>query len=409
LRIARVLNPVRRLGAAALWGTALGLAGIALLVLYHQRESLWNRELSSLSPISLAEQRYDAKLRGDLGAASVLDLVVVSGPDLESVLRGAEHAGRTLGPLIDAKVIGGFDSPANYLPSLATQELRRGSLPDASTLRENLRQGTAGLALNSAQLAPFVNDVETARHAALITPQDLKDTSLAAGFGALILHQSDQWNALLPLHAADPAAPDIDVERVKSALAAANLSDTQLLDLKKESDALYGSYLREAIRLSLAGLALIVVLLGIVLRSAVRVARVLAPLILAVLAVAAALSLCGQQLTILHLVGMLLIVAVGSNYALFFDAHREDENAAGLRQTAPLTLASLCIANLSTVIGFGLLSFSQVPVLEALGTTVAPGAFLALLFASVLTPHLPRGNVPDMPDAPPAQRPDSGA
>jgi predicted exporter len=35
--------------------------------------------------------------------------------------------------------------------------------------------------------------------------------------------------------------------------------------------------------------------------------------------------------------------------------------------------------------GFGLLSFSQVPVLVALGTTVAPGAFLALLFAAVLS------------------------
>ena len=32
-----------------------------------------------------------------------------------------------------------------------------------------------------------------------------------------------------------------------------------------------------------------------------------------------ALRACGVQLTILHLVGMLLIVAVGSNYALFFD------------------------------------------------------------------------------------------
>jgi len=29
------------------------------------------------------------------------------------------------------------------------------------------------------------------------------------------------------------------------------------------------------------------------------------------------------------------------------------------------------------------LSFSQVPVLVALGTTVAPGAFLALLFAAI--------------------------
>ena len=178
----------------------------------------------------------------------------------------------------------------------------------------------------------------------------------------------------------EAAAPDIDLARVKQALAGAGSTDAQVLDLKSESDALYASYLHEAIRLSLAGLAAIVALLWLTLRSPVRAARVLAPLVLAVLCVAAALSACGRQLTILHLVGMLLIVAVGSNYALFFDApRRADGNGA-------LTLASLSIANLSTVIGFGLLSFSGVPVLEDLGMTVAPGALLALLFAAVLTP-----------------------
>jgi predicted exporter len=111
------------------------------------------------------------------------------------------------------------------------------------------------------------------------------------------------------------------------------------------------------------------------------VARVLAPLVLAVLSVAAGLVSCGVQLTILHLVGMLLIVAVGSNYALFFD--RQGTGASDAEPS--LTLSSLAIANLSTVIGFGLLSFSQVPVLEALGTTVAPGTFLALIFAALMT------------------------
>jgi predicted exporter len=90
----------------------------------------------------------------------------------------------------------------------------------------------------------------------------------------------------------------------------------------------------------------------------------------------------GVELTILHLVGMLLIIAVGSNYALFFDRQAQLHEAGG----EALTLASLVIANTSTVIGFGLLSFSQVPVLVALGNTVAPGAFLALLFAAVLAP-----------------------
>jgi predicted exporter len=36
------------------------------------------------------------------------------------------------------------------------------------------------------------------------------------------------------------------------------------------------------------------------------------------------------------------------------------------------------------------LSFSQVPVLVALGATVAPGAFLALLFSALLTWRVPR-------------------
>ena len=36
------------------------------------------------------------------------------------------------------------------------------------------------------------------------------------------------------------------------------------------------------------------------------------------------------------------------------------------------------------VLGFGVLAFSSVPVLSALGSTVAPGAFLALVFSALL-------------------------
>jgi predicted exporter len=42
------------------------------------------------------------------------------------------------------------------------------------------------------------------------------------------------------------------------------------------------------------------------------------------------------------------------------------------------------VANLATVLTFGVLAFSSVPVLSALGTTVAPGTLLALLFSAVL-------------------------
>jgi len=396
-RVARLLRPARRIRGYRLAALAVALAALALAVLHRHQDTLWNRELAALSPISAADQNFDAKLRGDLGAADVRDLVIVSGPTLESVLGGAERAGRALQPLVESKVIGGFDSPANYLPSAATQEARRGSLPGAPQLRDNLAQATAGLAVGSDRLQPFLSDVEAARHAPLLTPQDLQETSLRAGFEALILHQRARWNALLPLHPA-AAAQAVDMARVTAALQSAKADDAQVLDLKQESDTLYAGYLREAIHLSLAGILALIVLLLIALRSPLRVARVLAPLLLAVLMVAAGLAFCGVQLTILHLVGMLLIVAVGSNYALFFDRQARMHEAG----SESLTLASLVIANASTVIGFGLLSFSQVPVLVALGTTVAPGAFLALVFAAVLArPDAPLSDPPHHGSPPP--------
>jgi predicted exporter len=101
--------------------------------------------------------------------------------------------------------------------------------------------------------------------------------------------------------------------------------------------------------------------------------------------VAAGLVLAGRELTILHVIGMLLIVAVGSNYALFFDRRATDRQG----DAVPLTLASLVIANASTVLGFGVLATSSVPILAALGSTVAPGALLALVFSALLAERLP--------------------
>jgi predicted exporter len=53
-------------------------------------------------------------------------------------------------------------------------------------------------------------------------------------------------------------------------------------------------------------------------------------------------------------------------------------------RTAARTLASLALANATTVASFGLLSLSAIPVLHAIGSTVAAGAFLTLVFSAAL-------------------------
>jgi predicted exporter len=69
---------------------------------------------------------------------------------------------------------------------------------------------------------------------------------------------------------------------------------------------------------------------------------------------------------------------VGSNYALFFE--REPPGEAERRATA--FAIALCAA--TTMLVFGLLAASQVPVLRMIGATVAIGAPLGLLFSALV-------------------------
>jgi predicted exporter len=371
---------VRRAGGLR-WALA-ALTLTACMVLVMHRDTLWNNELGALSPVSDADQARDQLLRGDLGAPDVRYLVVTSGADMESALRSAEQVTAALQPLVDSGVLAGYESPARYLPSAATQQARQAAVPPKDELIRRLRAATESLPIRAERLDPFVDDVEVARARKPLQRADLNGTSVAQAVDALVVQQGDRWSAVIPLRApvAGAATLAIDPAKVRAALATTRLPNALFVDIKRETGQLYTGYLHEAIRLSLAGLAAIVVLLLVTLRSPARVLRVLAPLIAAVLVVVAGLALVGKQLTILHLVGMLLIVAIGSNYALFFDrraAVTSDDEGARM-------LASLLCANLTTVAGFGLLAFSTVPVLQAIGITVGPGAILSLVFSAIL-------------------------
>jgi predicted exporter len=369
-RVLAMLRPAR---------AALALIALtAALVLFGHRATLLSRELTDLSPIPQAEQQLDASLRADVGAPDPRYLVVASAPDVDAALAAARAVADRLAPLVAEGVIRGFETPTRYLADAATQRARQSSLPAPAELASRLRSALEGLPVSAGRLAPFVHDVEQARTAAPVTPSDFAGTPLGAALDALLENAGSAATAYVPVTASGggdlaPAA----LERLRAAVGAATPA-ARLLDLKAEADALYTHYLRQAVSLSLAGLAALCLALAVFL-SPLRALRVVTPLALAVLTVAAALAAAGERLGILHIVGMLLTVAVGSNYALFFDRLAQRGHAGVAR-----TLASLAIANLATVAGFGVLAFSSVPVLAALGRSVAPGALLAFLYSAWL-------------------------
>lgn len=353
---------------------AILLLVIACIILIQHRADIWNDTISSLSPVSQAEVDLDTSLRADMGAPDVRYLVVVSADNQQTVLETSEQVATQLQTLVDKGVLAEFESPSRYLPSIKTQQARQASLPEPTVLIARLKQATQGLPVNADLFKPFVDDVANARNQPLLHANSLEQTSMTMAIDALLIQRDSHWTALLPLTA--PKDTDIDTRQVHAVLDAMDLSGVLFVDMKAESDNLYSSYLNEAILLSLAGLVAIIFLLFWTFRSPLYVLRIIIPLAAAVITTTAGLAILGQQLIILHLVGLLLVVAVGSNYALFFN--RLDEQT-----ISPRTLASMLFANLTTVVGFGVLAFADVSVLQAMGVTVAPGVILALIYSAI--------------------------
>jgi predicted exporter len=215
--------------------------------------------------------------------------------------------------------------------------------------------------------------VEAARRQPIIDRTALDGTPLAAAVDTLLVRgdASQPWRAFLSLQA---GPKDLDLARVRAALA--DVPGARVVAIKPELDALYARYLREAMLQALLGGVAVCALLALRLRSARRLLAVAQPIAAAVVLVLAGLAASGAALGILHLVGLLLVVAIGSNYALFFD-HLKESGAAD-----PDTLASLALANLTTVASFGLLAFSGIGALYPIGQVVAPGALLSLLLSA---------------------------
>ncbi|KQW35924.1 MMPL family transporter [Rhizobacter sp. Root404] len=348
--------------------------------------SPWRGDLSSLSPVGEAKMKIDADLRADLGASDAGTLVAVSAPDEAGALAAAEAAGARLDKLVESGTLAGYESPARILPSPALQQARRDALPEAATLSARLAAATVDGPLPAARLGSFIADVQAARAQALLTRASLKGTPLYAALDALLVPGDGvrPWRALLSLQA---GARPIDPAQLRATLA--GVPGAQVIDIGNELRGLYTRYLHEATVQALLGAAAVCLLLALHLRSVKRLWRIAQPVAAAVLIVIAAFSVAGAALGILHLVGLLLTVAIGSNYALFFDQIRAQQDAAPPGTPWVVdndTLASLALANLTAVISFCLLAFSSIPALYAIGQIVAPGILLSLLLSAAFIP-----------------------
>lgn len=349
----------------------MGIFVAAIGVVWSQRP-IWDDDLARLNPVSAADQALDQRLRAELGAPDVRLLVVASAASQEEVLERCESIAAQLDALVRQGAIAGFDAPCTYLPSRVTQAARKQALPGETDLRAALRPVVAASPFQPDLFEPFIRDVAAAKAAPPLERASFRGTALALKLHGLLVERQGAWHALIPLRSVTDVATFAERSRAMMQAGA------ELLDIKHESTTLLATYRAHALRLWALGLAVIIALLLWHLRAPARVLTVIAPLAAAVAVTCAVLLAAGAKLTLFHLVALLLVVGVGSNYALFFEQPALHE----AERRGIVFAVVFCAA--TTAIVFGLLAWSRIPVLQMIGATVALGAAASLALSALV-------------------------
>ena len=366
--LARLWRHTRRLPRPR-WSLAV-LAAAALVVLVWAPGPFWQNDLGKLTPVDAADLLRDAQLRGELGAPDVRYVITVRGIDTQAALAASEQLRPVLDQLVTDGVLDRYDMAARYLPSVTLQRQRQQRLPDEAALRGALAAAVAGTPFRDDAFEPFVADMQRARSAPALQPQDLHGTPLATAVDGLLLQGAGHATALVSLSG---------LHDVAAVATSARLHGAELLDLKHASESLVTEYRGRV----LAALAVAALLLSatvwVALRSPRRVLRVLTPMVLTTLVALALLRASGVELNLFHLIGLILAAGLGLDYGLFFE-HAGDSHADQLR-----TLHGLLVCSAMTLLVFSLLGLSSIPVLRAIGSTVALGVVCNFVLALLVS------------------------
>ena len=104
-------------------------------------------------------------------------------------------------------------------------------------------------------------------------------------------------------------------------------------------------------------------------------AVMLLPTVLSMAAVLGAFGYMGRSLTLFNLMGLMLVLGVGVNYAIFLCEGGVNEAA---------TLAGVLLSAGTTLLSFGLLAFSSMPALSGFGLTLLLGIPVSVLLAPMV-------------------------
>lgn len=360
LRLAKAFE--RWIGAAArhrkalmvlaVGSVVLGLASLPFVQVSGDLAALMKRD-----PQLVAEDRA---VRERISGVEPGRVVVALGATEEEALVVNAAIATKLSAAKAAGTLGAYRSLQSFLWSTAAQRQSQASFPPELGARVEAAFTAAGFRERS-----FINFAEALK----ATPAPLTFATLMGSPLASIIRpfriQIDGAVGFLTFlqDVRDPDALEAALGGVQGA---------RYIDQRRFMNAAYSDY-RERAGLAV-GFGLLAILLLVALRYRSRDMFLMAslPAVGGCGLTLAFLTFTGTELDLLHLVSLLLVSAMGIDYGIFIAESRHEPGP---------SLVGVSFASLTTLLGFGLLAFSDNPAMHSIGVTITVGIIATVLLA----------------------------
>lgn len=346
-----VIHCWQRLTLRQSWGLLLGAAGCSVLVFLSVYQ--FSDDVRAFNQLDPQLKMHEQQVQLYSGQRFDNKFLLVSADDPQTLLQRESQLKPLLQSWQQQGGLAGWQALSDWLPSQQAQQ----------QLQQQLQQ-----AYQSAVFSRYFDEL------GLAVPAPISQWLTTADLPDFLAQQLFQPKAGLG------APPYVSVILLRDA----RLDAVQLSQLPASANALYFDPVADASarvaavrQLLLQGLmlavsaALLLLCWWYGLRQTAAIALFLLVAVLSALNVS---LLLGQALTLFHLVGVLLVVALAFDYAIFF--------VSGL-DTEEVQLA-VGLSALTSMLAFGMLAFSQTPVIAGFGLTVLTGILVAVLTAPVL-------------------------
>lgn len=338
------------------------------------------RILISRPPALVAQEE---KIRELTGFGNSSQFFLVEGKTPEEVLHNEERLLEKLAPLAgddDKSVLSGYLGVSMFVPSANRQAHNRqcwgGSVfADERRLRELLSDASLRDELVERMIEDFANSKSR-----VLSVDDWFQSPLSTPFRHL-------WLGKVAGNGAGHFATILQPQGIRDVGRLAELSGAlddgvTFVDKAGSVSRLFQEYRQWGIVWLLGALLLIYGVLCLRYGPAQSVFMLL-PTALALAVVLGAFGYMGTPLTLFNLMGFMLVIGVGVNYAIFL---REG----GVNAAA--TLAGVLLSAGTTLLSFGLLAFSSMPALSSFGLTLLLGICVAVLLAPMVLSFMPEAS-----------------